>query len=1482
MTARGAGGGEAGGAGKLGPYRLGMLLGEGGMGEVYKAYDDRLGRWVAVKRLRGDATPEARARFRREARALARLGHPAIVQIFDIVEDDAGDWIVMELVEGSTLAELCAGGPLDAGLVLDFGRQIAAALGVAHAAGIVHRDLKTENVMVLPSGHAAPGRVKVLDFGLARGVAGRDTLMVPETFAGTPRAMSPEQAAGGEVGAHSDLFSLGVLLYELATARSPFSARTVEATLQRVADHRPPPMQRFHPRVPVELSELVERLFDKDPARRPESAAAVADELAAIAASDPVYRVGSGDLSRIENVSKAPAPAAGAITADAPTGDVTRDDAVVATLLSSDLLETGGRVAALTERELLERHDRLVRDLLEDHGGQRIDTGAAVFESSSNLLLFDRPWNAVSYALAYHQGLRRSPRRALAARVGIHLGATILRREASGDAGRGALSVELEGPAAPSVARLASLAGGGQTLLTRAAYEMARRSVAGDTDRDRRRPPGGIGGGDLRWLAHGRYRFADTEVEVFEVGVAGVAPLAAPAGSRQVMRLAPAAAETASGPPQPAPGTGPATLRAWPPPEIPEHPYPVLLPYSHPDFMAGRDGEVARLRRLLLMPVPILGLSAPSGVGKSSLLLGSLVPALRAEGVPVAVVRHPAEPGVASRLLGDLLDGAEAAADRDPVGSADPAGFADRLAEVERLAGAAPVLVLDQFEDALRADAAGARSALGVLMAASTVRRPGLATPPCRWLLAYRQELYGRLDLWLGDVLADARAAGVGGLEALPHDLSGVERFHAMTLAPLATPPPAAGDPLEQATRVFSAAIEKPLARGGLGEIPTAPPFDKRSSASLREDGGLGDDTVPSGGPRGEITFPPGHARRLARAFAEARLARPDAPLAPELQVVLAHLLAVAGDGGRISVPADPGPLIDRALEDHLHRALEAAFPEAATSPTRRARALLALRALCIDPGRSAGAGRQLATRREEGLRPADLARAIGEGGEEILEMLATPLTRLVVVREADDGPRWVLAHDRMAEAVVRLVAEEGRRGKLLLDADLLGLRRLVTLRTALHRSGEVKASTRVPRRRFRRIREHAEALLWDDDARAWFEACARRRRADRRRRVALATAAALLLALVGLAAWSWSRRSAEHRALLEQVAEGEPAAAFQALDQLTRRPDADAEQLLALLKRRDAPMDVLESGLGGLQGPRRGAAVLRAVAIALPWVAETPEDPALVANLVWALDYAPGRDPALAEQARASRDRVLAPLRRRRASPPLPGAGDPDWIQVPAGSFLMGATPGEAGRDTERPRHRVTVSAFRMLRHEVTNAEYRRWVPDHRGADDLPALDVNWYAAYTYAAWLGGRLPTEAEWEYAARADCPHAYCARDGTASTADAVAWTRRNSRHAVTGEPGPRPVMLLEPNPWGLHDMLGNSHEWVADWSGDYPADPQRDPWGPAGAATRGRRSHRGGSFFNTQQWSRVMRRQGNVPGYEFVYLGFRVVMPECPV
>jgi serine/threonine-protein kinase len=273
------------GPARIGPYRLARRLGQGGMGEVFLAWDERLGRRVALKRIRREEpTAEERERLRREASAAARLSHPAVVQIYDLVEDATGDALVFEYVEGRTLQELLEEGLPSLALAVRLAREIAEGLAAAHTTGLIHRDLKTENVMVTAEGHA-----KILDFGIAKATARGDesaTLTGHGIVIGTLHAMSPEQARGAEVDARSDLFSLGVLLYELLTGSSPFRGRDVLDTLQRLARHRPPSVRQVRPEIPRALSDLVDRLLAKLPGERPGSAAEVARKLAALA--DPV------------------------------------------------------------------------------------------------------------------------------------------------------------------------------------------------------------------------------------------------------------------------------------------------------------------------------------------------------------------------------------------------------------------------------------------------------------------------------------------------------------------------------------------------------------------------------------------------------------------------------------------------------------------------------------------------------------------------------------------------------------------------------------------------------------------------------------------------------------------------------------------------------------------------------------------------------------------------------------------------------------------------------------------------------------------------------------------------------------------------------------------------------------------------------------------------------------------------------------------
>jgi Flp pilus assembly protein TadD len=258
------------------------------MGEVFLAYDDRLDRLVAVKRMRPDVLgdPSRRERLRREARAAARLSHSNVVQVFDLEEDEeGGDAIVLEYVQGKTIAELLRGGPLPVEQAVELAAQVADGLAAAHAAGLVHRDLKAENVVV-----AEDGRAKILDFGLVKPLdPGADSTMTEHgAVLGTYRAMAPEQAEGEEVDARSDLFSLGVLLYEMLAGRSPFQGATPVATLRNLTGSAPRPLEEVREDLPAELVELVHRLLEKEPEKRPAGAREVLGVLRTLTPSVPL------------------------------------------------------------------------------------------------------------------------------------------------------------------------------------------------------------------------------------------------------------------------------------------------------------------------------------------------------------------------------------------------------------------------------------------------------------------------------------------------------------------------------------------------------------------------------------------------------------------------------------------------------------------------------------------------------------------------------------------------------------------------------------------------------------------------------------------------------------------------------------------------------------------------------------------------------------------------------------------------------------------------------------------------------------------------------------------------------------------------------------------------------------------------------------------------------------------------------------------
>ena len=236
----------------IGPYRIETVLGAGGMGKVYRALDMRLGRAVALKFLNGPFFADGSERLMREARAAARLDHPNICSIHEVVEDESRCFIVMQYVEGEPLANRLARKPVDVSEALEITSQIADALGEAHARGIVHRDVKPQNIMITPRGQA-----KVLDFGLATSVtpidASKSEVETPKhvtekgLVAGTVGYMSPEQARGQELDARTDLFSLGVVLFEMAAGVSPFRRTTVPLTFDAILNHPPAPPRQINP-----------------------------------------------------------------------------------------------------------------------------------------------------------------------------------------------------------------------------------------------------------------------------------------------------------------------------------------------------------------------------------------------------------------------------------------------------------------------------------------------------------------------------------------------------------------------------------------------------------------------------------------------------------------------------------------------------------------------------------------------------------------------------------------------------------------------------------------------------------------------------------------------------------------------------------------------------------------------------------------------------------------------------------------------------------------------------------------------------------------------------------------------------------------------------------------------------------------------------------------------------------------------------------
>ncbi len=263
--------------GVLGKYRVLKVLGAGGMGTVYLAQDTDLNRHVALKCMKPVIArfEDARKRFLREARAIASFQHDHIVPIYHVGEENGIPYLAMPLLLGNSLDQQLVGhsDPLPVAEVVRIGREIAEGLAAAHAHGLIHRDIKPANIWLEESNiPGAPGRVKILDFGLARSLHEHSHLTRSGVIVGTPAYMSPEQARGTEIDTRSDLFSLGIVLYRLAVGRLPFDGPSVMAVLSALAIEKPESVQALNPAVPTPLADLIEQLLAKKAADRPATA----------------------------------------------------------------------------------------------------------------------------------------------------------------------------------------------------------------------------------------------------------------------------------------------------------------------------------------------------------------------------------------------------------------------------------------------------------------------------------------------------------------------------------------------------------------------------------------------------------------------------------------------------------------------------------------------------------------------------------------------------------------------------------------------------------------------------------------------------------------------------------------------------------------------------------------------------------------------------------------------------------------------------------------------------------------------------------------------------------------------------------------------------------------------------------------------------------------------------------------------------------
>jgi hypothetical protein len=910
-------------------------------------------------------------------------------------------------------------------------------------------------------------------------------------------------------------------------------------------------------------------------------------------------------------------------------------------------------------------------------------------------------------------------------------------------------------------------------------------------------------------------------------------------------RASPTPTRLLGGNPQSAsPESGPAHIALRAPQRFRPHPpfpYPVLEPYYDPATFAGRDRELEEVKRQLALPRLLLCLHAPSGAGKSSFLRAGLYPRLSDDGYRVALDRVPDEPGIAKRLALELATGAPI----ETLSDKNVTQFADVLEEICLASGRPPVLIVDQLEDAVRRNEGRALQWLGPLLAVTARRVFHSGGFACRWVLAYRQEYHGVISGWLADVLRYSRSAAPGAIQQgplsdLPYDLLRQDRYQSWALPLFGEPGPSA-EPERTALDLFTAAIEQPLSiRDSVGKKYYRWQFEK------------------------------GHAGRLAKTFASERLRLPRAPLVPELQVVLAYLLEhsrVDVDQDTIVVPENTADLIQGALSKHVRRKLEEAF--VAEQPEQRQRrlrtqALFALRKLADAQGQ-----------RNTGIPTAELVTALGVDGSLVLSRLESREVSLVLQDSIEGQVRYVLPHDDVARVVNDIFSSSSERQRYDIDEELIELRELIDKRTELFRIGD-DGSLALDSRVIARLRAAENSLIWDEESKTWWAAYRQKwetyTRARRRMRRAVAFGSLALLALVGYVLGPLRWQLVAETRLEETARTGEPSDAAVALSQLRSVYRYSGSALIDLVAARPDLGQVLGSGWIGNEKLRDSTAVFPVVEAAFP---RFLKDSTIIGALLALLDSTPHSD----RRYQQVRDRLLTQLRRARGSPPIQTEDWKSIINSHPGStadFQMGCNidseKAEWCHDNER-RHQVSLSPYEMLAHEVTFAEYRSFDPGHiqsfHPAPDVPAAEVNWYEAYAYAAWIGGSLPSEAQWEYAARAGTRTAWFTGNDPGQLSD-YAWFNEPSKDNA------HPVRGRAANQLGLYDMAGNVQEWCSDWYGNYPETAEINPLGPRSGSSR---VARGGHFWSDARGVRSAARGSYLPLDRFNYLGFRVVRPQ---